>query len=416
MSGWSSTTLGKLCDQGGGEIRTGPFGSQLHQSDYSDEGIPVVMPKDIANGRVEEADIARVSPEHIERLAQHKLLVGDIVYGRRGDIGRKALVTEREAGWLCGTGCLRVTVGSSADPRFLFYRLGHPDTVAAIQNRAVGATMPNLNTTILREVELTVPPLETQRRIASILGAYDDLIEVNRRRVAILEEMARGLFEEWFVRFRFPGHEGVKIEETPDGRMPEGWRFASLDELAEVAFGYPFKSKAFSSTPEGARVVRIRDVPEGVTATWTTEPFHSRYNVVNGDILVGMDGIFHMAVWVGGDAALNQRVTRLRPRNGHSSGWLFRSVYPHIKFFEATISGTTVAHLGAKHLKMIRIPVATPEVQTKADAFCAPIDESLINLRVANQRLAASRDLLLPRLISGQLSVEAAERELEDAA
>jgi restriction endonuclease S subunit len=269
---------------------------------------------------------------------------------------------------------------------------------------------------LFRQTLIPIPPLETQRRIASILGAYDDLIEVNRRRVAVLEEMARGLFEEWFVRFRFPGHEGVGIGETSDGRLPEGWRFASLSDVAEVAFGFPFKSKAFSSTPEGSRVVRIRDVPDGTTGTWTTEPFEARYSVVNGDILIGMDGIFHMAVWVGGDAALNQRVTRLRPRNGHSRGWVFRSVYPHIKYFEATIAGTTVAHLGAKHLNMIRIPVATAEVQEKADTFFDPIDETLVNLRVANQRLAASRDLLLPRLISGQLSVEAAERELEHAA
>jgi type I restriction enzyme S subunit len=138
--------------------------------------------------------------------------------------------------------------------------------------------------------------------------------------------------------------------------------------------------------------------------------------VADGDILIGMDGIFHMAIWVGGDAALNQRVTRLRPKNGYSKGWVFRSAYPHIKFFEATISGTTVAHLGAKHLKMIRVPVANPEVQTWADRFMAPLVDQAVNIRVATQRLAAARDLLLPRFISGQLSVDAAERELELAA
>lgn len=228
--------------------------------------------------------------------------------------------------------------------------------------------------------------------------------------------MARGLFEEWFVRFRFPGHEAVPILDTPDGWLPEGWHYAALKEVAEVAFGFAFKSKAFSTTPEGARVVRIRDVPDGTTQTWTTELFDPRYAVVNGDILIGMDGIFHMALWVGGDAALNQRVTRLRPINGYSKGWVFLSVYPHIKFFEATISGTTVAHLGAKHLNTIRVPVADPVTQAKADRFFTPIDEELINLRVANQRLAASRDLLLPRLISGQLPVTEAERQLEEAA
>ena len=128
-----------------------------------------------------------------------------------------------------------------------------------------------------------------------------------------------------------------------------------------------------------------------------------------------MDGIFHMAVWVGGDAALNQRVTRLRPINGYSKGWVFLSVYPHIKFFEATISGTTVAHLGAKHLNTVRVLVGDPATQAKADKFFAPIDDEVVNLRFENLRLAAARDLLLPRLISGEIYVTQAERELEAA-
>ncbi|RJY09317.1 restriction endonuclease subunit S [Aurantiacibacter aquimixticola] len=269
---------------------------------------------------------------------------------------------------------------------------------------------------LFRQALIPVPPLETQQRIAAILGTYDDLIEVNRRRIAALEEMARRLFEEWFVRFRFPGHEDVPIVGAPDGPLPEGWEWVNLYDAAEVGFGFAFKSKAFSTEPVGARVVRIRDVQEGRTSTWTPEEFADRYCVRNGDILVGMDGNFHTNVWVGGDAALNQRVTRLRPTLARSSGWLLQAVKPKIKFFEDTISGTTVAHLGAKHLKTIYLPVADDETQRQADAFFSPVDEELVNLHVANEKLAASRDLLLPRLISGQLSVEIAERELEDAA
>lgn len=300
------------------------------------------------------------------------------------------------------------------DEGFIYYALR--TKTDELMARAAGAATPIINKTAFSEVEIDAPTLETQRRIASMLGTYDDLIEVNQRRIAVLEEMARKLFEEWFVRFRFPGHETAPILDTPDGPLPEGWRYVALNEIADVAFGFAFKSKAFSPAPHGSRVVRIRDVPDGTTRTWTTEPFDSRYAVVNGDILIGMDGIFHMAVWAGGDAALNQRVTRLRPINTYSKGWVFLSVRPHVKFFEATISGTTVAHLGAKHLNTIRVPVADPVTQTKADRFFAPIDDELVNLRVANQRLAAARDLLLPRLISGRLSVAGVERDLDEAA
>ncbi|WP_369291033.1 restriction endonuclease subunit S [Burkholderia pseudomallei] len=305
--------------------------------------------------------------------------------------------------------------GVAVDLRYVYYVLNWQSVRQQIRATSSGAKIRHTSPSRICAVNIPRHPFETQRRIAEILGAYDDLIEVNRRRIAMLEEMARGLFTEWFTRLRFPGHEDVIIEDTPDGPLPKGWHYAPLDAITEVAFGYAFKSKAFSTVPEGARVVRIRDVPDGTTKTWTTEPFDARYGVVNGDILVGMDGIFHMAMWVGGDAALNQRVTRLRPINGYSKGWVFLSVYPHIKFFEATISGTTVAHLGAKHLSTIRVLVADPVTQAKADKFFAPIDKELVNLRVENLRLATARDLLLPRLISGQLSVAQARRELKAA-
>lgn len=100
MLGTTTKTLGEICDQGGGEIKTGPFGSQLHQSDYVDGGIPVVMPKNIVNGKVATDSIAQISEENVERLRIHKLRDGDIVYGRRGDIGRQALINARETGWL----------------------------------------------------------------------------------------------------------------------------------------------------------------------------------------------------------------------------------------------------------------------------------------------------------------------------
>ena len=108
MESWRETTLGEVCDEVNGIIQTGPFGSQLHQSDYSEVGIPVVMPKDIIEGRIASDTVARVSTEHVERLSRHKLRSGDIVYGRRGDIGRQAFIRPEQAGWMCGTGCLRL--------------------------------------------------------------------------------------------------------------------------------------------------------------------------------------------------------------------------------------------------------------------------------------------------------------------
>jgi type I restriction enzyme, S subunit len=192
MKGWKTKTIGELCDSGGGKVQTGPFGSQLHESDYSAAGTPVVMPKDILDDCINETTTARVSDAHIDRLRRHKLAKGDIVYGRRGDIGRQALVRDENVGWLCGTGCLRITLGnSSVIPEFLHRYLKMPAIIRWIEGQAIGATMPNLNTNILRRMPVTFPvDIVNQQRIIAILSAYDDILENNKHRIALLEKLA----------------------------------------------------------------------------------------------------------------------------------------------------------------------------------------------------------------------------------
>jgi type I restriction enzyme S subunit len=159
--GWTILTLAELAAQSGGQIRTGPFGTQLHRADYRPTGRPVVMPANLISGEIVEDNIARIGPEMVARLSDHAMSEGDIVYGRRGDIGRKALVGPNEAGWLCGTGCLRISIRSnSCPPAYIFYYLDRPEIQEWISTRAVGATMPNLNTGILGEVQILVPTSE----------------------------------------------------------------------------------------------------------------------------------------------------------------------------------------------------------------------------------------------------------------
>lgn len=161
--GWVRTTLGEWCDELGGEVQTGPFGSQLHASDYVPDGIPSVMPKNLKEDRVSVQDIARIKVQDAERLSKHRVAEGDIICSRRGDVERRALVTEREVGWLCGTGCLRVRLGGQRlDDHYLYRFLGLPEAGAWIVRHAQGATMPNLNTKILRAIPV-LRPADAQR-------------------------------------------------------------------------------------------------------------------------------------------------------------------------------------------------------------------------------------------------------------
>ncbi len=389
---WEHCVLGDIASS----IQTGPFGSQLHQSDYSENGTPVVMPKDLIAGKISTESIARVLQPHVERLSRHKISAGDILYSRRGDVGRCAFVSKEEENWLCGTGCLRVTVNQTiANPKFVFYQLQTASSIGWVEKHAVGATMLNLNTGILNNVPISLPPLFLQSRISSILSAYDDLIENNQKQIKLLEEAAQRLYKEWFVDLRFPGHETTPII---DG-VPEGWKKERLIDIAYVQYGYAFDGALFNSERNGMPIIRIRNIPEGVTNDYTTESADIQYVIKNGEIVVGMDGEFHINTWNGDDAYLVQRTCCVKPYNDRMKGWLLWAIFEPIKFFEKTVVGATVAHLGKKHIDTIVL-------LTAPDSFYKPftdIFEKRMLLLNQNRKLKEARDRLLPKLMSGEI-------------
>ena len=409
MSVWHEATLGEVCDEVGGLIQTGPFGSQLHQSDYSEEGIPVVMPKDIVGGRISSETVARVSSDHVNRLSRHQLSSGDIVYGRRGDIGRQALVRPKQAGWMCGTGCLRISIGESIlNPLFLHYYLSQNEVVGWITNQAVGATMPNLNTGILRSVPVRYPPLPIQRRIAGILSAYDDLIENSQRRIKILEEMARRLYREWFVQFRFPGHEGCRMVESPLGEIPEGWGVTPFSGLAQYINGYAFKPGDWGNS--GKPIIKIRELKSGVTAETPRNEGNSiseKYLVRDGDVLFSWSADLDAYLWAGGDGLLNQHLFNVIPSEEYSRSFCFHALKEAMPRFRALSLGATMHHIKRSALDQVYVAVPPIEIRRKLDDLIEPLHYQLITLAKHIATLRRTRDLLLPRLLSGQIDVEA---------
>jgi type I restriction enzyme S subunit len=171
--GWRRSTLAAEIAGSGGLIQTGPFGSQLHASEYSQNGTPVVMPKDLVARRVSVDSIARIPDERTVPLARHRLVPGDIVFSRRGDVGRFAIAGERERGWLCGTGCLLVRPGVKwRSLAFLVEALDDVSTQEWIVRHAIGATMPNLNTGILGDVPMLMPSEELLEIFQQVCGAF----------------------------------------------------------------------------------------------------------------------------------------------------------------------------------------------------------------------------------------------------
>lgn len=284
-----------------------------------------------------------------------------------------------------------------ADTRFLYYATSMPDFWPRR-----GAAQPFISQGDARRCELLLPSLETQRRIASILGAYDDLIEVNRRRVAVLEEMARRLFAEWFVHFRFPGHQDVPLVDTPDGPLPEGWEWRQLGRLASLKSGdQKLTKKAYRS--EGVRAYSASG-PDGHVETATH---------VGPAVIVSAVGAYCGKTWLADGAWTTIANTfAVIPDGAVSATYLYFATYGIEKWPRRGAAQPFIAKTDAGTMKL---PIASEKLHKQFDSLASALMHQGESFRQANVRLAASRDLLLPQLISGQLSVWKAEEDLETA-
>ena len=405
---WKKVRLGDIS----ANIQTGPFGSQLHQYDYSETGTPVVMPKDLIGGKISEQSIARVSQDHVQRLKRHIIQKGDILYSRRGDVGRCAFATEHEKGWLCGTGCLRITIEKSiANSKFIFYQLQQSEVVGWVEKHAVGATMLNLNTTILSSIPLRLPSVETQCRIADILSAYDDFIENNRKQIKLLEEAAQRLYKEWFINLHFPGHEHAKIVDD----VPEGWEKLLISDVCDTIGG-------------GTPSTKVKEYYQNGNVPWVTPTDITKNNslvlldtatkitneglnnssakmVPPGTILmtsrasVGFFGICNFPV------CTNQGFISCVPYQRDIQMYLLYNLMNRVDEIRGKAGGSTYLEISKKVFRDFEIVV--PDIQI-LKFFQISTEKYVERIRILSkqiQELQSARDYLLPKLMSGEIEV-----------
>ena len=189
---WSFLSLADLAEPNNG-IQTGPFGSQLHASDYVAHGVPVIMPKDMTNGYVSDAHSARISDERAGELRRHRVRAGDMLFARRGDIGRAGLITEYEDGWVCGTGCFRFRPKDRTVSRFLRHWINWPASRRWLNDHAVGQTMLNLNTSILGRLPVAMPAAAERSVIADVMETLTKQSETHDRVQRELVELKQAL-------------------------------------------------------------------------------------------------------------------------------------------------------------------------------------------------------------------------------
>ena len=380
-------------------IQTGPFGSQLHQSDYSLSGTPVVMPKDLSDGTIVDATIARVGPLHVERLARHKLKEGDLLFSRRGDVGRCALVRKEQEGWLCGTGCLRVELDvEKADYKYLYYFLRRDDVAKWLESHAVGAIMLNINPSIVSQLPVVLPSLDAQHNIAKVLSTIDRKIALNRKRIATLEAMAKEIYDYWFVQFDFPDAHGRPYKSSggamvynPDLKreIPKGWEIKTVGDIANVVTG-----------KEDANFAKDNGIYPFFTCSQKVLKC-DEYKFDGKNVLVAGNGEFCVKHYIGKCNAY-QRTYVISPLDVSYWGAIYIEAQRAIDRFKRCSSGSIVKFITMGDVRglIVYCPV-------NIDLY-DPINQCMEQIENQEREiveLSALRDFLLPLLMNGQVKV-----------
>ncbi|PHR71199.1 MAG: restriction endonuclease subunit S [Lutibacter sp.] len=305
------------------------------------------------------------------------------------------------------------------DVNYIFYFLKN----LKLNDRKSGSSVPTMNRNHLHPLDILAHlNITTQKQIAKVLSDLDTKIEINNKINQELEAMAKTLYDYWFVQFDFPDANG-KPYNSSGGRMvfnealkreiPEGWEVKYLTEEMDLQYGFPFSTKLFNSEENGVPVIRIRDILKCSISNHSTQEVDEKYKLNKGDILVGMDGNFHINYWNKEGCYLNQRSLRIRSNeNSITEIQTKYSIEPYIKAREKNVSRTTVAHLSAKDVNDLKVLKATNEIQLKANKFFKLTLNKIVSNRDQNQKLSELRNWLLPMLMNGQVTVGEVEQEL----
>ena len=338
---------------------------------------------------------------------EYKVEGPGITIGRSGTVGNPHLIREN---FFPHNTSLFVKEFKGNDIEYIYYLLQYLD----LGNQKSGSGVPTMNRNHLHPIKIRAYRDKTcQQRTIKILSLIDKKIQINNQINQELEAMAKTLYDYWFVQFDFPDQNG-KPYKSSGGKMvyhpelkceiPEGWGVENLFDIADVQYGYPFSTDYFNSIGEGVPVIRIRDILGNDITNYSTEEVEDKYKINVGDVLIGMDGNFHMNYWIKENCYLNQRVVKVNSDKLPNMVLKYQ-IEPFIKLREKSVSRTTVGHLRDKDLKAINVILPKEKnLSAIVERFESILKNIIINQQ-QNQELTQLRDWLLPMLMNGQVKV-----------
>jgi len=388
MSDWQECKLGNVA-----KVQTGPFGSQLHQSDYKFTGTPIITVEHIGDNRIIHSDLPLVGEEDRARLIKYSLKTGDVIFSRVGSVDRCAYIHESENGWMFSGRLLRVRgEPEKVDSRFLSFYFSQESFKETIRMIAVGATMPSINTEILSNVDVLLPPLPEQRAIAGVLSSLDDKIDLLHRQNKTLEAMAETLWRKMFVE-----------------EAQAGWNEKGLDEIANFLNGLPCQKYPPNSSTEPLPVIKIKELRTGITddSDMANSDVPTEYIVNDGDILFSWSGSLEIIIWSGGKGLLNQHLFKVTS-NEYPKWFFFYWIKHHLADFRniAEDKATTMGHIQRHHLVDAKVLITDDNSFKYLDRQISPLFEKMTLNLINVRKLMSLRNLLLPKLISGEVRVK----------
>ncbi len=404
------TTLGQL-------VASHWSGYSFRSSDYSDSGIPVLTKGDIKPRGIVEHGWRYVPTDFVAKHSVRLTDESDLLVSTRdlttaaNFLGLVSKAPSTPHAVSQGVTVFRVK-DDVVDKRYLSYWCESPAFRGHIKGHYVGATQIHIRHTDLMAAPVVLPRLPEQRRIASVLSAYDDLIENNTRRITILDEMARRIYEEWFVHFRFPGHEQVRMVESELGKIPKGWEAASVESVSdyinrgltpkydESADGIVINQKCIRDKRLNYELVRRQSKP-------VSDDKRVRY----GDVLINSTGVGTLGrvaqvLEERPNCTVDTHITIVRPSNSVTTHFFGMALLSLEHYFEQQgVGATGQTELGRGRVAETQLCLPPYDLQDRFDKIVAPMRSLVIKLGAKNLNLRMTRDLLLPKLISGELYV-----------
>ena len=389
-----------LVEQNQVVIKTGPFGTQLKASEYVSFGTPVLNVRNLGFATVNTDKLEMVSDGTLERLSAHKLVTGDIVFGRKGAVERHAFISESENGWMQGSDCIRLRVlADSVNPRFLsYYFLTKRHRAFMMSMCSHGTTMASLNQKIIEKIIVPLPERSIQDKVVEILATLDKQIATNQKINENLEQQAQAIYASMFI----------------DNADPE-WTTGTISDLGTVVGGStPSKAKPEYYTETGIAWI----TPKDLSINKSKFVFHGENDITelglkNSSATIMPEGtvLFSSRAPIGyiaiaaGEVTTNQGFKSVVPKSEVGTPFVYFFLKNTLPVIEGMASGSTFKEVSGSTMK--NVPAIIPDTETlaKFSDFCAPIFAQQRILEGQNHSLAILRDNLLPKLMSGEIDV-----------